>query len=279
MPDLLIVFSKNLKFIFGFTVVATIIALVASLLSPKKYLSTATALPANSVIADKARIFNTNIEGLYSEFGSPDELDRLEGTAMLDTIYIAAAKDLNLATYYLISRPSNSLHKAAMKLKDNSKISRSSYGELKIKVWDRDRNMAATLANILLQKIRELHQHLQSETNAFILQKLEEEYRKKQQQFREIADSVTRVSGADTEILQVKKNAMLEQIQQYEKMIDQFQLALTTNPQVLLTVEHARPSFKPDKPKLLQTVIFIFFGAFLFSFLISLFIESRKPAS
>jgi uncharacterized protein involved in exopolysaccharide biosynthesis len=279
MPDLVIVFAKNLKFIFGFTVVATVIALVAALLSPKKYLSTATALPANSVMADKARIFNSNIEALYSEFGSPDELDRLEGTAMLDTIFIAAAKDLNLVTHYLISRSADSVHKAAMKLKNNSKISRSAYGELKIKVWDKDPNMAAILANTLLQKIRELHQHLQTETNSFILQKLEEDYRIKQQQFRQIADSVNRASGADAEIIQAKKNALLEQIQQYEKMTDQYRLALTTNPQILLTVENARPSLKPDKPKLLQTVLFIFFGAFLFSFLTSLFIESRKTAS
>jgi LPS O-antigen subunit length determinant protein (WzzB/FepE family) len=77
MPDLLLVFAKRWKLIVLITALATIIALIAALLSPKKYLAIATALPANGMIADKARIFNQNIEALYSEFGTVDELDKL----------------------------------------------------------------------------------------------------------------------------------------------------------------------------------------------------------
>src|SRR5215217_83122 len=137
MPDLLFVFAKRWKLILVFGLLATAVALIAVLLSPKKYLSTATALPANSVVADKARIFNNNIEALYSDFGTPDELDRLEGTAVLDTIFIAAAKDFDLATHYDLPSPGENLYKAASRLKKNSSISPSAYGELKVKVWDK----------------------------------------------------------------------------------------------------------------------------------------------
>ena len=92
MPDLITVFSKRWKLIAGLTLLSVLIAFVVCLISPKKYLSTATALPANTLIADKARIFNNNIEALYSDFGATDELDKLEGTAALDTIFIAAAE-------------------------------------------------------------------------------------------------------------------------------------------------------------------------------------------
>src|SRR3954466_3234295 len=109
MPDLMNVFAKRWKFILALTLIATVIALVVALLSPKKYLSTATALPANSVVADKAHIFNPNIEALYSDFGTPDELDRLEGTGLLDTIFIATAKELQLAGHYGINDPGEGL--------------------------------------------------------------------------------------------------------------------------------------------------------------------------
>ena len=161
MPDIFLVFSKRWKFILGFTILAAIVALVAALFSPKKYLSVATALPANSVVADKARIFNPNIEALYSDFGSPDELDRLEGTALLDTIFISTAQDYNLPGHYLINSSKEGMFKAAMKLKANSSISRSGYGELKIKVWDVDPNLASEMANSLLQKIQELQEPVQ----------------------------------------------------------------------------------------------------------------------
>src|SRR5678815_5332905 len=102
MPDLLLVLTKRWKLILSITLLATILALIFALLSPKKYLSVATALPVNSVTADKARLFNSNIEALYSEFGLPDELDRMEGTAKLDTIYIAASEKYHLNNHYSI---------------------------------------------------------------------------------------------------------------------------------------------------------------------------------
>jgi hypothetical protein len=279
MPDLVLVFAKKWKFILGFTLLATLLALVIALLSPRKYLSVATALPANSAMADKARMFNTNIETLYSDFGSPDELDRLEGTGGLDTIFIAAARDLNLAAHYGIGASGESNFKAAVKLKKNSSISHSGYGELKIKVWDEDRNVAATMSNLLLQKIQELHQHLQNESNALALQKIREDYLNKQNEYRQLSDSLAKAKGVEAEIGQVKKSALLEQLQQYEKMTGQYQLALAANPPVLLTVEYARPSLWPDRPRILATVLLVFFAALLFSFLMSLFIESRKMPS
>src|SRR4051812_46216389 len=113
MPDLFFVFSKRWKLIIGLTLTATIIALVICLLLPKKYLSTATALPANSAVADKARLFNPNIESLYSDFGSPDELERILGASDMDTLYIEAAKEFNLEKHYGISGNSEGVFKAA----------------------------------------------------------------------------------------------------------------------------------------------------------------------
>src|SRR5687768_11091291 len=122
MPDLLGILKRQWKFIFGFALLAVAIALIVLLFSPKKYLSTATALPANSAVADKARLFNSNIEVLYSDFGSPDELDRMEGTARLDTIFIATAKELNLASHYDIQSGEDQIYKASSRLKKNSQI-------------------------------------------------------------------------------------------------------------------------------------------------------------
>jgi hypothetical protein len=276
MPDLIVVFSRWWKFIIGLAILAAVVALIACLVSPKEYLSTATALPANSMTADKARIFNNNIEALYSDFGTPDELDRIEGTAVLDTIFIAAAQEFKLAEHYNISTSGESGYKAAVKLKKNSKISRSAYGELKVKVWDKDRNTAAALSNALLDKIQALHQHLQNENNTTVLQKVKEDYARKQQQYKTTVDSMQRATGAESDIAQAKKTALFEQLQQYEKLVDQYQLALSTNPPVLLNVERARPSLWADKPRTVEIVLLTFFAALLVSFLISLFLHSRK---
>lgn len=283
MPDLLDVFAKRWKLIVLLTFCATLIALIFAFISPKQYLSVATALPANSVTADKARIFNQNIEALYSDLGSPDELDRFEGTAALDTIFIATSKELNLPEHYSMNTINEKTFKAALELKRNTKISRSSYGELQVKVWDRDRNMAAQMANYLMQKLQELHQHLQNESNVLTLEKIKQEYALKQNKFLQLSDSMENEgsntstnSTARNEIIKTKLSALTNQLQQYENLIGQYQLAVNTNAPVLLIVENARPSLWPDKPKILQTVLFVFFGALIFSFLLVLFTESRK---
>lgn len=189
MPDIISVISKRWKLIFSLTLLATIIALVASLLSPKKYLSTTTALPANSALNDKARIFNNNIEGLYPSLGLPDELDRMEGTAKLDTLYIAVTNDLKLAAHYGLE-DKDSTYNAALLLKRNTNISRSAYGELKINVWDKDKVMAADLANNLLRKLNEFHQHIENANTSLFLQKMKDELSAKQKEVIAIEESV-----------------------------------------------------------------------------------------
>lgn len=270
MPDLISIIIKRWKLIATITLLATVIAFIAAILSPKKYLSVATALPANSLIADKGRIFNQNIRELYSDFGTVDELDKLEGTGNLDTLFIAASEKFNLDQHYQIHPSGESFYSAALKLKANSKISRSSYGELKVKVWDEDKNLAAEIANFLMQEIQSIHQHLQNESNSAILENLKQDYVSKQHEYVQLSDSATAIGKA-------KLNGLSEQLQEEGKMISQYQLAVNTNVPVLFIVENARPSFWPDKPRILATVLFAFFGAFIFSFLLILFIESRKP--
>jgi hypothetical protein len=281
MPDLLLTFSKRWKLITLITLLATVVALIIALLVPKKYLSVATALPVNSVTGDKARIFNTNIEALYSDFGTPDELDRLEGTARLDTIFIAASERFNLGEHYSFGNSTEGTYLAAIRLKKNSKISRSSYGELKVKVWDVDKIEAAELANFLMERIQELHQHLQNQSNLVVLDKLKQHSAVKQREYLEGSDSVEKWQGGSlaaprSEMSKARLVALTDQLKQYENMIGEYQLAATVNSPVLLMVENARPALWPDEPKVLAITLFTFFTALISSFLLVLFIDSRN---
>jgi hypothetical protein len=274
MPDLLSVFTKRWKLILAITFLATLIAFIVMLIIPKKYLAVATALPANSMTADKARIFNQNIQLLYSDFGTVDELDKLEGTGRLDTLFIAATEKFRLDEHYQIPSSGESVYNAAIKLKKNSKINRTGYGELKIKVWDEDKVLCAQLANFLMNKMQELHQHLQNEGNVSILAKIKEAYALKQKEFLQLSDSA---NAATSQVAKVKLTALTDQLGAYEKMIGEYQLAINANARVLLIVENARPALYADRPRIIETVSFAFFGSFVFSFLLALFIESRKP--
>jgi tetratricopeptide (TPR) repeat protein len=275
MPDLLIILSRWWKFILGLTAGAVILAFIITLLLPKQYLSTATALPANSLVADKARILNANIEALYPEIGLPDELDKLEGTAALDTLFIAVANEFKLDEHYHIHASDESIDKAVLKLRKNSNISRTGYGELRVKVWDVDRNIAAAMANSFMSKLQALHQHLQNENNLVVLQRLKEAYASKEKLFNNYSDSVVK-TGAAQELMAAQKATILEQLKEYQLAMDQYELAIKTNPPVLLSVEKARPAVWSDRPKIFQILVLTAIAAFLFSFLLAVSFESRN---
>lgn len=265
MPDVFAVFSRRWKSIAAFTLVATVIASTIALVLPKKYVSTATALPASSFANDKSTIFNSNIQELYSTLGTADDLDRILGTARLDTIYIATVNTLQLASHYGLGSGPEALDAAVSKLKKNTSILKSEWGELKVKVWDEDPNSAAQIANTLLQTLQHLHQNLSNQSNQLVLQKLKEAYT---------------IHPTDTTKKPVVATAMQSvgdpQAQVYERLMNEYSLMVATNPPVLLVVENARPAPYPDNTVKWAAVLVAFFAAALFSFLLALYAEAKK---
>lgn len=264
MPDIFQVLSQRWKTALLITLLATVVALVACLLSPKKFLGEVTALPSNPEAGDRARIFNQNIEALYRELGEPDELDKIEGTAKLDTIFLAVAKRFRLPAY----NPENNedvlrLHKAAKALQKDTRIHRTGYGELKIKVWDKDPHTAAALANALAQELNSIHQRLRVENNRLVLQRLKESYAMQQ-----------RKDAGNTGIATTDNDN--SQADLYARLINEYELALQTNPNALLIVEPARPSPMHDRPKTVLVVVFTFLASLLFSIFLLLLTERRK---
>ncbi len=299
MPDLFLVMARRWSLVLLLTLAGTAAACIASLLSPKLYAGEVTALPTNMVINDKARIFNQNIDGLYPELGSADELDRIEGTARLDTLFTAVASAYHLASHYeLDTANGNALDKAALLLRKNSEIKRSAYGELKIKVWDKSAQTAAALANALLQTINAIYERLQTENNRAVLKKLKESYKQKlmelqsfesdevlpkikQGEWEEMmqkfqADSSFKNRSERVTVLHLEGTEARKTLESYPKLIDEYELAVNTAPKALLVVEQARPSLQYDRPNTSRNVLLAFAASLLFSFLLAVFVESRN---
>ena len=145
-------------------ITALVIAGLIVFLQAPQFLSIATAVPASAYAADRARVFNENVDGLYSNLGSPEDLDMMLGTARLDTLYLAITDQFNLYDHYKIPADEEAPRlKAARKLKKNSSIIKGDFGELRVKVWDTDKQLAAQLANALLEKLQAIHRDLQSD--------------------------------------------------------------------------------------------------------------------
>jgi hypothetical protein len=269
MPDLIDLIAKWWKKIIVVMILSLLAAGIITFLKPHQFLSVTTAVPASSFASDKAKIFNENIQALYSTLGTPDDLDMILGTAKLDTLYLFVTDQFNLFDHYKMKEKGSAARtKSAYLLKKNTKVMKSEYGELKVKVWDTDKNLAPQLSNAIMEKLNSIHAALQSAGNKTALNGLLNGKIKIQLQ----SDSI---SGSSEQVMERKKS-LQEQIKKYERLISEYQMMVDSKPPVLIVVEEAKPSSKPDRPKRIQILVATTVLSFLFALLAALISERRK---
>lgn len=269
MPDIFDLIARWWKRMLAVMVLSLLTVGIITFLKPRQYLSVTTAVPASSFASDKGKIFNENIQALYSTLGTADDLDMILGTANLDTAYLFVADQFNLFDHYKMKEKGDAARtKAALCLKKNTKVMKSEYGELKVKVWDTDKNLAPQLANAVMNKLQSIHADLQSAGNEATLAGLLTGKKKIQLQ----PDSITGAS----ESLMERKKVLQGQIQQYEKLISEYQIMVDSKPPVLIVVEKAKPTNLPDRPRRMQILIATAVLSFLFALLAVVILERRK---
>lgn len=277
MPDLFDLSARWWKQILSLMVITLIVTTIIVWLIPKKYLGVATALPASTYTQDKTGVFSQNLQSLYSSLGSPDDLDMIVGTAHLDTVYRFLAEQFQLVGHYNISGMDRKfVVRAAHMLKERTRVIKSDYGELKVKVWDTDRDWAARLANAIMEKLQQIHQDVQTTNNAMMLSKVSSEYNEKKKEYQKISDSLQHINPATNDFLSMQKSSLVQQMMEYEKLLDQYKLMVSARPQALIIIEKATPALKPDKPRSFEIVIAAAVVSLFFGILVALVLERRR---
>lgn len=277
MPDLFYLVGKWWKQLLFFWVSCVAVAIVTLLLLPKQYLSVATALPASAYATDKSSVFGNNVRELYRALGSPDDLDMIVGTARLDTVYAIVTDELQLSKKYEAATPDEARAKAIAALQKNSQVIKSDFGELKIKVWDKDRHQAALLANTLLQRLEDMHSELRGQSNEVTVQGLQTGKIKLQLQidsishFLQTADMTPEAAVHYT----TRRTVLLDQLAQYEKLIAEYQVMIDTKPPVLVLAERAKAAGLPDKPRSLAIIAATAILSLVFGLMLILLLERR----
>ena len=273
MPDLFYLITKWRKQIIIIVALSLVVVGILVFLCPNKYLSESTALPASSYTTDKASIFNRNIQELYSALGTTDDLDMIVGAAQRDTVYLATVDNYDLTQHYKTGgTPAVARQKAAYCLKKNSKVMKSAYGELKVMVWDTDKNLAAQLANTIMDKLQAILQQLLNQNNMATLTAL----KSGQLRTQRALDSLNHVADQAPIPGMSQQEALTKQYQQYAELINEYQLLSDTKQPALLVVEKARPALFPDKPKRVLILIATAVLSFIFSLFVALILERRQ---
>jgi hypothetical protein len=236
---------RNARYLLAAALIPSLASLAVSLLMPREYLSKTSILPANSRFSDRSRFANTEIKELYSAFGSGDDLDRLYATLRSHPVMMHIVDSFGLVGHYRLQNRKERAREAALQeFRENCSILKTEYGEIHIRVWDRDRDLAAGLANAMVARAEKVHQDLYRDYFSSSLQKLETAYLGMDKSIRTGGDIDSGRIGADTEVMR-----------NYLRSISEYRMALLNPPPSLMVLEKAIPSVKHDRPKVVVNVL------------------------
>ena len=94
--------------------------------------------------------------------------------------------------------------------------------------------------------------------------------------FEKISDSIQHTNSQTTsDLLNIHKSSLLQQLAEYEKLLDQYKLMVSANPQVLIIIERAIPPLKADRPKAIEMIVGAGLLSLFFGVLAALVLERR----
>lgn len=227
-------------FILTFTLSAAIVSNIVFLFITPQYESQTTLIPGNTQLADKARFFNPGIKDLYSYFGSGDDLDRLLAVAEMDTTLKQIVQEFKLVNYYHHTEKNRALaiSNAATSLRKDLRFIKTPNDQLLIRCRNSNAFMAANICNSIARNIENSLQNLWKENYTTIILKLESNLQALKNRY---TTTLLNQAANEAEIIlfRAEANTMIEQINQYQKTSNEYQLAAQTPPKALLIMEKA----------------------------------------
>ncbi len=256
------VLQKRWRTILLFVVIAAIAATVTVFVVPPYYRSTATVVSANPALADKARLFNSNIQTLYSYFGSGDDLDRIYGIADMESTYRKLVDEFSLINYYQLKGDSLSLlkSKAVKYLQKDIHLEKTERNQLQIIAWTKDKQLSANLVNRLVAIMQETEMDVWKINYQNSQDKLNSSISLMEKEYQQLSDSLSTLHAGKQQLAVAQMQTITEQIRQYRKTAD----------------ETAIPAAYAERPDKIVIILSSCLVAFVFSSLLVL-VNNRKP--
>lgn len=234
---------------------------------------TAVFAAANPNLGDRSNIYRTQFWEQYFYFGSDFDNDRLAAIARSDELLLFIADSFQLKQHYKIKvEGERGRYLTDKELKENITIHKNEFGHIKINVLDKDRFLAAKIANAIVYKVNETAIASINEMKTGILKKLKDDYLVQKDSLRSV-DAAIKANAGDSYLV-ARKTAILEELVEKDKLIQQFNTSIN-DVNALFIIEKAIPHFKKDKPLIMSSVISAAIISFVFSILLIFLLELK----
>ncbi len=251
------------KQLFFFVAIATILGATATLVLPKYYASASTVVPANPKVTDKNYVYGYQVLELNSAYGTEEDLDRTLTTLRLSNNFSKVVDSFKLIDHYKIKNNTKAKANAMLTLVKNSTVTKTENGAIAVKVLDKDKEMAANLANAIVQVANNNLMQQNKSVNQNYVQSLEP-------QLKAQSNTLDSLQNDKSASAAIQKKVLATIIEQTTTSISQLNATNNGTVNAILILEKAYPSSIADKPRLSFWIPAAFFSSLAFGVLLAL---------
>lgn len=266
------------RLILSFTAVSAILAAGIVFIATPKYRSAATILAGNSLLTDKASIFNPQIKDLYGSFGNGDDLDRIQAVAEMDTVLLKVIREQQLVQYYALkNEPEPVLEKQALKLlRKELRFTKTPKDQLIISCLTKDAQQAAQIVNAIIKYAEENLQSLTQSEYKRVLHQLDTAVANLKVQFSEFEQQPAATNEAAKRMQETESFSILSQLEQYKRISAEYRIGMNAIPSFIRLLEPGTISPEPAWPNKPLIITIAALAGLVFSSLLTLLNNRSK---
>ena len=284
LVELIRIGLKWRKSILIITIIAALgTAAVSWFFMPNYYKSIVNFYPANPIMTDRQVLYSTTVGEIEIDyFGSAGDVDRILTLANTSSIIDYIINKYRLMEHYgYDSTKTLARYKTKKKFEKNYRAVETEYGAVEISIWDKDKNLAAEIANHIAFTIDNHNKSMITRDKNVAIQTFKSEISTKEIFNDSLATAIeTAIDNNERSELIDQMQAQLESsikdLNTARSLMKQYETSASQNFSTIHITEDAYPAIRKDKPVRSLIVIGATGGTFLFMLILAVIVENYR---
>jgi len=284
LVELIRIGLKWRKSILIITIIAALgTAAVSWFFMPNYYKSIVNFYPANPIMTDRQVLYSTTVGEIEIDyFGSAGDVDRILTLANTSSIIDYIINKYHLMEHYgYDSTKTLARYKTKKKFEKNYRAVETEYGAVEISIWDKDKNLAAEIANHIAFTIDNHNKSMITRDKNVAIQTFKSEISTKEIFNDSLATAIeTAIDNNERSELIDQMQAQLESsikdLNTARSLMKQYETSASQNFSTIHITEDAYPAIRKDKPVRSLIVIGATGGTFLFMLILAVIVENYR---
>ena len=278
--ELIQIAYRRRRFILGVTGIAAVASVLISLfLMPNYYKSSVTFYPSNPTMTDRSVMFGESVSDVQIDyFGGNSDIDRILTLATTSGTVDYIINKYELFDQYGYDTASrDGRYKTKVKFLKNYNTRKTVLGAVEISVWDRDKNLAAEMANHIALTVDDKNREMLNKERLSIIDKLAERTVQKQQLVDSLSISLDGLTDDSRRVmLFTELEYAIEDLNDTRRLHEQYSTSVNLGVSTINITEPAYPAIRKDKPKRSLVCLGYTVGAFLAALVLVVLVEKYR---